>query len=105
MVGTGLLVPEVDVAPFDGDRALAAGRAVRAELVVEAAAGALLGALERAVDVRAVALAHLVRRVGAPRGSDGRAAGNGVAAVDRVQPAALLDGQQEERAGRLEGLL
>jgi hypothetical protein len=87
------LLPELDVAPLDRDRAVAARRTVRAELVVEAAARAGDGLLQRAVDVDLEALAHLMDRVDADLGADGRAAGDRGPAVHGVEPAATLDGE------------
>src|SRR5207247_1498842 len=88
-----LLGPELDVAPDDGDRTRSAGGAVRAELVVEAAARAGHGELQRAVDVHAQLAADHVDGVDLDADADhrGTRGGDRATVVDRVQPAAALD--------------
>src|SRR5262245_44780913 len=101
-----LLTPELDATPHHRDRSGAAGGAVGAELVVEVAGGAVDRLLERAVDIDPMCATHIVHGVDANRGADGRSAGEGLAALHRVKPAAALDGEHEVRAVVLvEGLL
>src|SRR2546423_13992814 len=103
--GSALLLPELDAAPDDGDRSGAAGGPVRAELVVEAATRTLHGVFQRPVDVDAQRAADHVHGVDPYRRADRRAGRDRVAAVHRVEPAAALDGEQEERSRGLERLL
>src|SRR5947208_2613703 len=100
-----LLLPELDVAPLDGDRAFPACGPVRADLVVEGTAAAVDGVLQRAVDIHPQRLADDVHGVYPDRRTHGDVRRDRLAVVHRVEPTALLDAEQEERPARLEGLL